>query len=445
VESLEISLLGVSQTSLDEATKVALQSSIAAHTETYFDTNPQLGVEDMTSTVTILDRRRFLRNSNIDNKNDSNRQLQDTAFLKVVYEQTFKFRFIEGSDPSGVDGRFLSTTPFADASDREVFQQVLANSGNTLLETVSSVTNVAFPFTNPPTISPTLMPTGPPVDATAVPTQAPTDPAAPSDAPVVIPKSEGGDDDGLGLGAIIGIAVGGVVVVGIAVVLCYLCNKGRGDNAAAANAGTSGGRNEPPPSELKVKTKQDEISTLDGPGGAATAQQTSNDSVAGYGDQSVATVDYDYSKAYGGGGDTSVSSAGGTFGSNTQGLSTLEAANAAATGAALGGGGSFSDTDSFEAHYRDNNANIKEEFLDIYAPAGKLGVVIDTPDDGAPVVHAVKDSSVIGDKIRVGDKLVAVDDEDVRSMTAIKVSKLISRKSANPSRKLSIIRTTVVE
>jgi len=45
-------------------------------------------------------------------------------------------------------------------------------------------------------------------------------------------------------------------------------------------------------------------------------------------------MDYDYSKAYGGAGDTSVSSAGGTFGSNTQNISLP--ANAAATGAALG-------------------------------------------------------------------------------------------------------------
>jgi C-terminal processing protease CtpA/Prc len=88
---------------------------------------------------------------------------------------------------------------------------------------------------------------------------------------------------------------------------------------------------------------------------------------------------------------------------------------------------------------------VKEEVLVINAPPGKLGVVIDTPDDGAPVVHAVKDSSVIADQIRVGDKLVAVDNEDVRSLTAIKVSKLISRKGANPSRKLTVVRTSVVE
>lgn len=159
--------------------------------------------------------------------------------------------------------------------------------------------------------------------------------------------------------------------------------------------------------------------------------------------RSVATVDYDYSKAYGGGGDTSVvSSAGGTFGSQTHGQSVLDPRTAGATGAALG---NFSDDNSFEAAYRDPNANVKEELLNIFAPPGKLGVVIDTPDDGAPVVHAVKDSSVIAGKINVGDKLVAVDDEDVRSMTAIKVSKLISRKSANPSRKLTIIRMTVIE
>ena len=96
----------------------------------------------------------------------------------------------------------------------------------------------------------------------------------------------------------------------------------------------------------------------------------------------------------------------------------------------------FSDDPTFDQAYED----VREELLDIYSPAGKLGVVIDTPDDGAPVVHAVKDSSPIAEKVQVGDKLVAVDDDDVRAMTAVKVSKLIRRKSNNASRKLTIIR-----
>jgi PDZ domain len=154
-------------------------------------------------------------------------------------------------------------------------------------------------------------------------------------------------------------------------------------------------------------------------------------------EKSVATVDYDYSKAYGGPSDA-VSSAGGTFGSQAGGPSVFDPRVAGATGAALG---SFSDADSFDAAYRDPVGVTNDVVMNIFAPPGKLGVVIDTPDDGAPVVHAVKDTSIIADQIHVGDKLIAVDDEDVRSMTAIKVSKLISRKSANPSRKLTIVRS----
>ncbi len=70
---------------------------------------------------------------------------------------------------------------------------------------------------------------------------------------------------------------------------------------------------------------------------------------------------------------------------------------------------------------------------------GKLGIVIDSPDAGPPVIHNLKETSPIADKIQVGDRLVAVDDEDVRSLNSIKVSKLISRKS-NESRKLTVIR-----
>jgi len=81
-----------------------------------------------------------------------------------------------------------------------------------------------------------------------------------------------------------------------------------------------------------------------------------------------------------------------------------------------------------------------EKYFDIYAPGGKLGVVIDTPNNGAPVVHNIKDTCPIADQLMVGDKLIAVDDEDVRSMTALKVSKLISQKSNNPTRKFTIAR-----
>lgn len=109
------------------------------------------------------------------------------------------------------------------------------------------------------------------------------------------------------------------------------------------------------------------------------------------------------------------------------------------SGVAESGVSVFSEDPTFDQMY---NSDLHEEILEVYAPAGKLGVVIDTPNDGAPVVHAVKDTSPLADKIKVGDKLVAVDDEDTRTMTAMKISKLLARKKDNQSRKLTIIRLT---
>ena len=148
------------------------------------------------------------------------------------------------------------------------------------------------------------------------------------------------------------------------------------------------------------------------------------------GEETVGTTDYDYSKAYGGNSNFSLSDAGGTLGDRT-GQSASDLMHQS------GNNTIFSEDPTYNEAYAGSG---REEMIDVYAPAGKLGVVIDTPNDGAPIVHAVKDSSPIADKIRVGDKLVAVDDQDVRTMTAIQVSKLISKKSVNASRKMTVIR-----
>eukprot|EP00581_Thalassiosira_minuscula_P019455 CAMPEP_0183717330 /NCGR_PEP_ID=MMETSP0737-20130205/10974_1 /TAXON_ID=385413 /ORGANISM="Thalassiosira miniscula, Strain CCMP1093" /LENGTH=832 /DNA_ID=CAMNT_0025946747 /DNA_START=388 /DNA_END=2886 /DNA_ORIENTATION=+ len=240
-------------------------------------------------------------------------------------------------------------------------------------------------------------------------------------------KGTGGDNEaedkgGLGAGAIAGIACGcAAFVILVGGFVYYRVKNKDNDDSDPNNAST-----------ILSSTQDERTNTNTGTGS----------SLPTYGDQSVATVDYDYSKAYGGAGNHSLSDAGGTLGSRTR----QTAAEDLGSGTGPPGDPSmlppgsgntiFSDDPTFDQAYED----VREELLDIYAPAGKLGVVIDTPDDGAPVVHAVKDTSPICDKVQVGDKLVAVDDEDVRAMTAIKVSKLISRKSNNASRKLTIIR-----
>ena len=102
-------------------------------------------------------------------------------------------------------------------------------------------------------------------------------------------------------------------------------------------------------------------------------------------------------------------------------------------------------------HNNGGRGRIQDETIVIIAPRGKLGVVIDTPtinnnnNNSAgkttmPIVHAIKDTFPIRSQIRVGDKLLAVDDEDVTCMTAVEVSRLIGRKCEQKERKLTIVR-----
>ena len=61
--------------------------------------------------------------------------------------------------------------------------------------------------------------------------------------------------------------------------------------------------------------------------------------------------------------------------------------------------------DNFD--YRRSGANVREELINTSHHQENCSR-IDTLDEGAPVVHAVKDSAA--NQIQVGDKLVAVDD-----------------------------------
>ena len=65
----------------------------------------------------------------------------------------------------------------------------------------------------------------------------------------------------------------------------------------------------------------------------------------------------------------------------------------------------------------------------VEVPPGKLGMIIDTPDNGPPIVHTIKPESILCATVEAGDFLISVDDETVTHMTAVQVSKLISIKS----------------
>lgn len=177
----------------------------------------------------------------------------------------------------------------------------------------------------------------------------------------------------------------------------------------------------------------DDMSTLAEPTAMAGVMQIDDDDVSSYnrapsvmtaGDSSM------YSAGFTLGAETTGnSSAGFTLGADTIGASTfMSFAN---------GNRSIFSEDSFLGP---SYMNLSEQVLVIMAPPGKLGISLDTPENGAPFVYSIKDVSPLVGKLMEGDRVIAIDDEDVRLLTAVKISKILSKKSGN-TRKLTIART----
>ena len=78
--------------------------------------------------------------------------------------------------------------------------------------------------------------------------------------------------------------------------------------------------------------------------------------------------------------------------------------------------------------------------LTVVCPAGKLGIVLDNPHGDLPIVYAIKETSPLDGKVRVGDLLLFVDEIDCRGMSAHKLSQLLSSRSKNPARTLVLAR-----
>jgi len=85
------------------------------------------------------------------------------------------------------------------------------------------------------------------------------------------------------------------------------------------------------------------------------------------------------------------------------------------------------------------------EHITVVASSGVLGIVIDNPSRTTPVVHAIKESSILNGRVHVGDLLMSVDEVDCRGMTAVAVSKLIGSRSQNPMRTLRLLRGATLD
>jgi hypothetical protein len=89
---------------------------------------------------------------------------------------------------------------------------------------------------------------------------------------------------------------------------------------------------------------------------------------------------------------------------------------------------------------RSHLSTCSEFVFTIIIPAGKIGCIIDTSPQRGPYICQIHEFSPLRDDIQVGDRLLAVDDDDVRGMSAIGVSKLLGSRSQNKERKLTVMR-----
>lgn len=154
-------------------------------------------------------------------------------------------------------------------------------------------------------------------------------------------------------------------------------------------------------SEIGLRTNV-EVSTLSDPIPMGVQQTAGETSTIG-----SFSLDYDYQKAYQG----SVSEMSGSGPSSA--VSNVMVPT---------------DDDTLEAQYV-----IDEEF-EVVAPSGVLGLILETNEDGVPVVNSIKDSSVLFGLVHVGDRLMSVDGLDVTVMLASDVSKLIAAKKHQKER-----------
>jgi len=189
--------------------------------------------------------------------------------------------------------------------------------------------------------------------------------------------------------------------------------------------------------EISSSAKQPELEAVDIPSSSSTIDESlqSKDEAPSHSNDTSGVMEWNTNFAdaycdrsvYGG----SVSTEGMTLGNQSFATSAF---------LSVGDGGRprcMSDDASF---FEQSCTSLNMDVIHVFAPSGKLGIALDTPDNGCPIVHAVKVISPIHGKIMVGDKLVAIDDEDVSYLTAIKISKILNRKSSQVTRKLTVLR-----
>lgn len=102
----------------------------------------------------------------------------------------------------------------------------------------------------------------------------------------------------------------------------------------------------------------------------------------------------------------------------------------------------FGDDTALEDIYQTPtpNGGSTLDLITVTAPAGPLGIVLDNPHGALPYVYAIKETSALHGRVRVGDLLLSVDEVDCRGMSSHTITRFLSSRSANLERKLVLAR-----
>ena len=74
---------------------------------------------------------------------------------------------------------------------------------------------------------------------------------------------------------------------------------------------------------------------------------------------------------------------------------------------------------------------------DVFAPPGRLQIVIHSTKDG-PSIHSVKPGSILEGKLFAGDLIVSVNDTDTREFSAEDIMDMMAHSSSS-ERKLTVL------
>jgi hypothetical protein len=114
-----------------------------------------------------------------------------------------------------------------------------------------------------------------------------------------------------------------------------------------------------------------------------------------------------------------------------------------AGGASIGGASRTSRTSrkSLTSHRTHSSSIARRSKVTVVAPPGKLGIILaNKADSKGTVVSGVRTSSVLAEKISPGDRIIAIDGEDVSRMTVSEITTIMSRKS-DYERTLAVLTT----